>query len=169
MHRQRVAHRFALRQELTLRDGSAGVSLALPPSGHCLQTAAAALARYARPPLPTCARRLRRPRWRSLPLSYRPLAAAPRRRLAAPAPRNKKGGLRRQRALRIARDRHSRSAPDPALGTPREDARRGHAKGRDFPPSIHTATTRSAPRRQLALRDGCGLRPCLQTTASRIA
>ncbi len=119
MHRERVAHRFALRQELTLRDGSAGVSLALPPSGHCLQTA----------------------------------AAAPRRRLAAPAPRNKKGGLCRPRALRIARDRHSRSAPGPALGTPREAARRGHAKRRDFPRSIHsnhplrTSPTARAPRR----------------------
>ncbi len=166
MHRERVAHRFALRQELTLRDGSAGVSHALPPSGHCLQTAAAALARYARSPLPTCARRLRRPRWRSLPLSYRPLAAAPRRRLAAPAPRNKNGGLRRPRALRIARDRHSRSAPGPALGTPREAARRGHAKRPDFPRSTQPPAARVAERSRCATASAFGLacKPALRTS-----
>ena len=168
MHRERVAHRFALRQELTLRDGSAGVSLALPPSGHCLKTAAATLARYARSPLPTCARRLRRPRWRSLPLSYRPLATAPRRRRAAPAPGNKGAASGRPRALRIAPDRHSRSAArGPALGTPREAARRGHAKGQDFSRSTQQPPLRASL--PLALRDGSGLRPRLTTTASRIA
>ena len=49
MHRQRVAHRFALRRELTLRDGSAGVSLALHlPAPACKQARPLSLAAPAR-------------------------------------------------------------------------------------------------------------------------
>ena len=55
------------------------------------------------------------------------------------------GGSLRPHTLRVARDRNSRSAHGPALGTPREGAWRGHAKGRDFPRSIQQPPLRASP------------------------
>ena len=100
--------------------------------------------------------------------AHRLTLALARRRRAAPAPRNKRAASGRPRPLRIAPDRHSRSAArGPALSTPREAARRGHAKGRDFSRSTQQPPLRASL--SLALRDGSGLRPRLTTTASRIA
>ena len=80
----------------------------------------------------------------------------------APAPgfalaRKQKGGSLRPRALRVARDRHCRSAHGPALGTPREGAWRGHAKGRDFPHQTQQPAPRFAGRSRFATATAFGL------------
>ncbi len=95
--------------------------------------------------------------------------ALARRRRASPSPGNRLApparaprcarqncGSLRPRALRVARDRHSRSAHGPALGTPREGAWRGHAKGRDFPRSIQQPPLR-ASLSPFATAAACGL------------
>ena len=189
MHRECVAHRFALRRELTLRDGSAGVSLALHlPAPACKQArplSLAALARRSRPALGACGAHAG-VRCRSLTGPSRPRRAGaglrPRaqtkRRLQPPAraphcarqtqPVRARPGARHPTRRRAARSRQAARLPslDTATPAPRvaDSSRSATASALAWP-----GNHRFAPRLTLALAHRRRTAPAPANRSARLA